>query len=1270
MAFSSDTQGNNTLFDGNAQLLAGENKGNFSHCYFKGNVLQQVGNDFIADNTLMEGNKVKLESVGIQNTLQVKSHEFTMGNLRKIGNNSELIADTNILKRTGTQNLGKTAIRSHLNSREVNKLLSDEHFKADELKLITDKSVHIENKVSATRNLTLIAAAISNEAEQYLNALTLVATLGDLLILDPIRTRKETVLIAEKGGIDMTASIEGGKKLLAYGKEGITTSPHETPLTLTDINPDYLAAHPYSLPDKLISPITLAGSEVYMKSDAGMDIAGTHFEGSKINLIANGNILFYSVGQASKLNSPQLISSSMLGDEINVKANNFFNNAGWIQGDTVSYQLTGNLYNTNQGRIIGDELLYIEAKNVYNQCQVQKAYNGYAFYDTYLPSVIQGGTGKNHDGVGLYIKTSEKVINDASIIKSEGSNVILAKGGFESNARSNTYVAYSADHKGLFSKTHEERIETEVGYAGVISDHGQNIISSENGGIKTVATLFSAEKGTYLSAKDKVELYDLVIMHEEKKDKKTAGLFYNHEKRYDEAACPTLLLDQTGISIVCQSDILTRGMIAKTPGHFHEEGKTIIHDTSVLKHTFEQKSFGMHGSLGNVPIYSLNSPGNCKQPFWNGDPTFNQFQALSHSQGALEMGLNSGSAGISLLNTANALVNGMRTGTLLLEALKQEFPSIYAPQLGMNFTYNHTKASSESLGPGGIYAGSADLKGERIIFKGAPLKVAEDLEVTADYFAVEGKTLNSSFEQKTKNLNFSISAVGDPYQVGGSSSHNQTTAHTEVNNQVQVGGTTTLHVNHMVLDGSVLTTGEIAGEVDKLTMISRLDEVSCKNNNSGISTGGNFCYSQQTSSSQTLNEAAGIKVNGSINEKPGEFKVHTLESTGGQIIANGQNNFKADTIISHPLEQKQTSSGFSVGGNVKNFINPDTQTNHLLPNDKQSRQITTTDGYISNSQYCAHTGTVIYGGQGTNVSANQVIGDIHTTSPDGTVVDKNSSHNYHVAVPHMDEPTKTQFEANAKWVASKFIETEQKVKRVITDFFKPPEIKSEEKVYYHHGNGKWYFEEDDNKDHAPVKDLNDAYNQGKVAAINGRIPSDIESWPDELQANFYMGMGEIEGTKLGIKIGAGFIASGIASFFATAEFVGAGLLSLGMRTFGLFKATENMVETSYEIIARISKEVSEMNLENLLEYLTPAEKNAYRQNPQKGSRFLGQAIHRGTDEQAELEFPDRFKYNLKGPDFLDKLTKEYVELTTPGCKREHELRYPGIEIVTYTMPKF
>ena len=113
-------------------------------------------------------------------------------------------------------------------------------------------------------------------------------------------------------------------------------------------------------------------------------------------------------------------------------------------------------------------------------------------------------------------------------------------------------------------------------------------------------------------------------------------------------------------------------------------------------------------------------------------------------------------------------------------------------------------------------------------------------------------------------------------------------------------------------------------------------------------------------------------------------------------------------------------------------------------------------------------------------------------------------------------------------------------------------------------------------------------------------------------------------------------------------------------------------ESGEDIIQRTARDISNRGTAWLVGNMTPRERRAYSRDPDAGSRFLGQVVHRETANELDVMYPERFEYRRRGPDFIDRETGERVELTTPGQVLPHELRFARqgahANIVTYTLP--
>ncbi len=180
----------------------------------------------------------------------------------------------------------------------------------------------------------------------------------------------------------------------------------------------------------------------------------------------------------------------------------------------------------------------------------------------------------------------------------------------------------------------------------------------------------------------------------------------------------------------------------------------------------------------------------------------------------------------------------------------------------------------------------------------------------------------------------------------------------------------------------------------------------------GANTNGNFNVNDQTHHESRVDQVAGIHVNTAINENTKELSVGTYYSEGGEITSNGVNHFTADQTISKDVRQYSKTSGLGLSGNVKAF-DPNTQMNHLIPPNLQSFPITTTDLNFTHQDYQAKVHSVI---DGAGPSTHENIGDPIVDAAHQTEVIKNTSHNWHVAIPNLNEGVIQNFKENAAYL--------------------------------------------------------------------------------------------------------------------------------------------------------------------------------------------------------------------------------------------------------------
>lgn len=121
------------------------------------------------------------------------------------------------------------------------------------------------------------------------------------------------------------------------------------------------------------------------------------------------------------------------------------------------------------------------------------------------------------------------------------------------------------------------------------------------------------------------------------------------------------------------------------------------------------------------------------------------------------------------------------------------------------------------------------------------------------------------------------------------------------------------------------------------------------------------------------------------------------------------------------------------------------------------------------------------------------------------------------------------------------------------------------------------------------------------------------------------------------------------------------LTALGARTVRAPRSPSPAV-----IVQRTAAEQAVQGLPYLVTGMRGKEIAAFAANPTAGARFVGTAIHRLTAAALEAAYPGRFVYHPnRGPDFLDTVSRQFIELTTEAQRGAHQARYPGVEVVTY-----
>jgi hypothetical protein len=137
------------------------------------------------------------------------------------------------------------------------------------------------------------------------------------------------------------------------------------------------------------------------------------------------------------------------------------------------------------------------------------------------------------------------------------------------------------------------------------------------------------------------------------------------------------------------------------------------------------------------------------------------------------------------------------------------------------------------------------------------------------------------------------------------------------------------------------------------------------------------------------------------------------------------------------------------------------------------------------------------------------------------------------------------------------------------------------------------------------------------------------------------------------------LTSGLTAVARNASLQASTGLKLLASRFGFFK--QPIQESGRDIVERVTHELAERLAKEgpqiLRQYMKPGQWNAFIKNSKVASMQLGQGMHNGINEILEEIYGERFRYFRKGPDFLDTLTGEYIEVTTVKQLTEHMKRY-------------
>jgi len=671
----------------------------------------------------------------------------------------------------------------------------------------------------------------------------------------------------------------------------------------------------------------------------------------------------------------------------------YYNQKGNISGNKFFVHVEKNVINT-AGTLKGDTYLQIEAAhgNIEDRSLEHDVHGRFDITKQYDIGHMLGGTGIGYDGVGFYAHAGGKFINDASEVSSRGSNYISGDNGVDTTARSHRYVSFYRYDKSWWGKETEKRdIATQVQPSLIYSANGKNTIISKEGGIYSCATKFIAPGQTILSGKENVRLTGIIAETKHYESSSNLwGAISSKKTQLDQYAVPTQVVSQSDIHIMSLQDAVLSSAAIYTPGQVEFSVNKVIVSAPILQHsqTEDSRTFGIQGPQfpchGDLPMY-------------------NSVNSLSQSQGSAEWAANAWNATIDGANTFNGLVSAYRSGSLA-QAI---FPTSSMTAASFNYTHTHARSDWQTIAPNvGIQCGSLAVGAKDTVdfINGVHIHVAGDASIHAKKFIQRGVALSSTMRTQSEATNVGSSVDLDP-TVGVCSSRTGTKSTTYANQLFQVGGKLQLSVGEWDIDAANTVAGKLSGYANTLSVTSRSDTSSSYSRSVQASSNGSFAYQQSSGRSAKIGIVSGIEVLGDT-----DFVTDSAHLTGGRLLFDRTNGFKAQSVLSESVSQYNRSSSFGICGNV-NYLLDDTSSwswNRAIP----------TLGIQSGKQDCQiEQRSTLWSTQGGLPGVQSVKGDL-ATDQSGSQVLRDEQHCYQIKIPLSHPDGLKQLRENAAWLGN------------------------------------------------------------------------------------------------------------------------------------------------------------------------------------------------------------------------------------------------------------
>jgi len=715
-------------------------------------------------------------------------------------------------------------------------------------------------------------------------------------------------------------------------------------------------------------------------------------------------------------------------------------NTGVISGRHNTYleASSGNI--SNYGGVIraGQYAQLVAAGNVYNTCNVRMRQGKYDTIHEYDPGVIQGGYGREEDGVGLFVQANGKIIADASNFTSQGINYLSAHNGFTFTPEQHSYISEQKSSSTWYGKkeTHTVTSNTIKGCT-VSSSNAYNVLVSDAGGLDSVATCFASPQGTQISAKQTVKLYSLKSTTKESKNSSQLwGLTKHSHTEIHQEAIPTLFVDD-GLTTILSSD----GSVDARGAYFIGNGdlsikakKRIILGDTILDNSVTDESRNLGISAPGLDAWrAAHNSGKIWDAATATDSTLAKACHLANSKNAGETAANAVNLGLNLGNTVNSAMRGIEKDNIGGELMCRYGlgdAKGFNPTVTVSLTETKTKTNYQTLSNGGINrGGNVSLEaGEGVdLINGVVVHAGGNMDIDTPALIANAAALHSHSKQDSYTLSVGVSASGIQNVGAGYQGDSSQSTHYE-NAELSAGGNMHLHhgegaIDLVELNGASITAKTLDAEIKKLVINDLQDTTSSQTVSVAANTNGQCSLHEGSSQSTKTVEHSGLYIEEGINVDGHRVHIDEAKMRGGQILTPGKNDIEIDKLIAEKQEDHQSSQGMGISFNINDLQRLSGQQSTNKTGEQLFAMVYVDD---EKTNYKAIESTVIHGDAGTNAQIKHLVGEFHSSSDDGKKVIHDVEMNLELDVPI----TNQSYVENAKKNVQEGVKT-------IHQFFKP-----------------------------------------------------------------------------------------------------------------------------------------------------------------------------------------------------------------------------------------